>query len=324
MTHAASGRDLEPGGEETELPQPPRVSVIVMTFNRPAPLRRCLTSLTAQTLSPEAFEVIVVDASDRPARDVLAGFAGRLRVAHHVTPNLGVASNRNTGVAAARGPIVAFLDDDCVADPHWLECITAAVEADPRRLVGGLVENPDPTNAVAVAGQVITEGVSSFFNPSGGEPRFLPGLNFAVERRRYLAIGGCDPRFGRLAAEDRDFSDRWRLAGGALASCPDAIVHHEHRSTIRGFARQHVNYGRGAWRYHSARRLRRSGRMADDLRLHVSLRRHLGPPIMRLAPRMRAKVVLLLATWQLANLVGFVSQGILETLERVPQGDART
>ena len=54
--------------------------------------------------------------------------------------------------------------------------------------------------------------------------------------------------------------------------------------------------------------------MADDLRLHVSLRRHLEAPVMRLAPSMRAKVVLLLATWQLANLVGFVSQAVLETV----------
>jgi len=294
----------------------PRVSVIVMTLDRPESLQRCLASLAEQSLASDAFEVIVVDASRQPVDGLLAEFEGRLHIAHRVGPNRGVAGNRNTGVDLARGAVVAFLDDDCVAGPTWLERLTVAVEARPSSLVGGHVENPNPANAVAVAGQVITEGVYDFFNPSGEEPRFFPGLNFAVDRERYLAIGGCDHRFGRLAAEDRDFVDRWRLAGGNLVRCPDAVVHHEHRATLGGFLRQHVNYGRGAWRYHSVRRLRRSGRMLDDLRLHSNLHRHLGPPLMRQPPGMRAKVICLLAAWQLANLVGFVSQGVLDTLER--------
>jgi GT2 family glycosyltransferase len=301
---------------------PPRASVIVMTVDRPGPLRRCLESLAAQSLPADVFEVILVDGSADPAADLVAEFAGRLQITHHPGPNLGVAGNRNTGVALARGPVVGFLDDDCVADPPWLELLTLAVEAHPRSLIGGLVENPYPKNAVAVAGQVITEGVHDFFNPSEEEPRFFPGLNFAVDRETYLAIGGCDTTFGRLAAEDRDFADRWRIAGGKLVSCPGAVVHHEHRATLSGFVRQHVNYGRGAWRYHRVRRLRRSGRMTDDLRLHSNLHRHLGPPVMRQVPGMRAKVICLLAAWQLANLVGFVSQGVIEaTARHIPRDD---
>ena len=54
--------------------------------------------------------------------------------------------------------------------------------------------------------------------------------------------------------------------------------------------------------------------MTDDVRLHWTLGRHLGPPLRRLDRRMRAKAVLLLGTWQVANAVGFVSQGVRETV----------
>ncbi|GDX83686.1 glycosyl transferase family A [Deltaproteobacteria bacterium] len=291
-----------------------RVSVIVMTHSRPLSLRRCLESLVAQTMPQEAFELVVVDVSTPEVGYVLAEFADRLHLIHHVGPNLGVAGNRNTGVARAEAPVIAFLDDDCVAAPDWLERITARVEANPRCLVGGLVEHPAPANSYAAAGQVITEAVDAFFNPPGSEPRFLPGLNFAVEREGYLAIGGCDGRFGRLAAEDRDFIDRWRIASGGLVACPDAVVRHEHRAALRGFVRQYFNYGRGAWRYHSLRRKRSSGRMAEDLRLHLGLPSYLGQPLGRLAPGMKARVIALLGVWQLANLAGFLWQGALETI----------
>ena len=309
----------ESRGRPAQSPLAPRVSVIVMTVNRPERLRQCLASLVAQTVSPNTFEVILVDASGGLAAGAVDEFAARLRLVHLVGPNRGVAANRNTGVRQSQSSTIACLDDDCVAHPQWLEHLTAAVEAHPRCLVGGQVENADPSSACAVAGQVITEAVDAFFNPPGETPRFFPGLSLAMRRSDYLAIGGCDERFGRLAAEDRDLADRWRLAGGVLVRCPDARVIHAHRRKLRGFTRQYVNYGRGAWRYHRLRRQRASGKMRDDLGLHVNMHRHLGPSLRAQAPWMRVKVTLLLAVWQLANLAGFVWQGSLETLTRRPE-----
>lgn len=294
------------------LPQTLRVSVVVMTFNRPESLRRCLASLVAQTMSHEAFEVVVVDVSDPAIEGLSAEYAEKLQLIHYVGRNLGVAGNRNTGVEQSSAPFVAFLDDDCVADPRWLECLMAEVEVHPDCLVGGFVGHPVQANAYTRAGQVITDAVHAFFNPAGGEPRFLPGLNFALARERYLHIGGCDRLFGRLAAEDRDFIDRWRLAGGRLVSRADARVCHEHRGTLRGFVRQYFNYGRGAWRYHSLRRQRGSGRMQEDIGLHLQLPGYLGQSLRDLSLGMRIKVIALLGVWQLANLAGFIWQAMVE------------
>lgn len=289
-----------------------RASVITMAFNRPDALRRCLQSLVVQSLPPDDFEVVVVDVSTPSMTAVVDEFRAALRVVHHVTANRGVAANRNAGVTRARGHVIAFLDDDCTASPAWLAHLVTTIEARPRALVAGPVVHAAPRTAVAAAGQVITDVVHAFFNPPLAEPRFLPGLNFGVQRAAYMALGGCDESYGVLAAEDRDFNDRWRASGGALVLCEGAAVHHDHRSTLGGFIRQYVNYGRGAWRYHAGRRRRRSGRMATDLRLHTALPHLLREPLGRLPRAMRARTLLLLGVWQLANAAGFAHQAFLD------------
>jgi GT2 family glycosyltransferase len=314
--------------QESPATQVPRTtgatfSVIVMTFNRPGPLQRCLESLAAQTLPSDTFEVVLVDASDVPVVDVAADFSGRLRLVHLPGPNLGVAGNRNRGAGASSADLLAFLDDDCVAHATWLERLSRACRDNPGALIGGGVENPHAENAYAAAGQVITAAVDSFFNPPGQEPRFFPGLNFAVERAAYLAIGGCDAGFGRLAAEDRDFIDRWRTSGRRLAACPQAIVRHEHRSSLKGFLKQYFNYGRGAWRYHRLRTRRRSGEMSEDTKLHLQLRHHVQAHLQPLPLWMRVKVILLLCAWQVANAAGFCWQAVAEACGRRPDGVVR-
>ena len=91
----------------------PGASVVVMTFNRPDSLHRCLASLTAQTLAPVAFEVVVIDVSSPPVDEVLAHFQEQLCLIHHPAANLGVAANRNLGARVARGDVLVFLDARC-------------------------------------------------------------------------------------------------------------------------------------------------------------------------------------------------------------------
>lgn len=256
-----------------------RASVVVMTFNRPDGLRRCLSSLAAQSLDAQSFEVVVVDVSSPPVHQVLAPFRPRLRLSHQPAPNRGVAANRNLGAERARGEVLAFLDDDCIASPTWLAELVTVVKGDPNVLVGAATVHPAPATAAAAAGQVITELVDGFFNPPGEEPGFLPGLNFALNRKCFLELGGCDPRFGLLAAEDRDFIDRWQRAGGRLELCRGARVRHEHRASLRGFMRQYFNYGRGAWLFHKLRRERAEGRLWSDARLHMAWPLRLAQPM---------------------------------------------
>src|SRR5512146_2129492 len=95
----------------------PRVSVVVASLGRPRELDRCLTALRQLTYRP--FEVVAV-----------ACEAGRMAAARHSAlpwvrfiPNrgTGIAEARNDGIAVAGGEVVAFLDDDAVPEPTWLD-----------------------------------------------------------------------------------------------------------------------------------------------------------------------------------------------------------
>src|SRR4051812_21160713 len=123
---------------------PPRVSLIVPTLNRPLLLRRALESVQSQTVLAAgsshrvAVEVIVVNDGGPDIRSVIAEFAPRLaiRLIEHGRTR-GRAAACNTGLAAALGELVGFLDDDDFLFPHHLENLVAAFDAapSPRSLV---------------------------------------------------------------------------------------------------------------------------------------------------------------------------------------------
>src|SRR5690348_15078750 len=105
----------------------PRVSVIVPVFNRAATIGRAVASVVVQTMAD--WELIVVDdgSADDPAGALAALSDARLRLLRHER-NRGAAAARNTGIAAARAPLIAFLDSDDEWLPEKLARQVAAVE----------------------------------------------------------------------------------------------------------------------------------------------------------------------------------------------------
>src|SRR5579864_2159978 len=98
-----------------------KISVVVPTYNRARSVMRTIVSLTEQTLPP--MEIVVIDnGSTDDTGDVVRDLArGVRRLRHIVEPRLGVSRARNRGAGEASGELVAFLDDDAVAAPEWLE-----------------------------------------------------------------------------------------------------------------------------------------------------------------------------------------------------------
>ncbi len=116
-----------------------RISVVVPTFKRPDLLHQCLRALTMQDLDPTDYEIIVVDdaACETTRRQVDDWIecmhrgkcedcpVHRIRYIA-VTGSHGPAIARNVGWRAARGEIIAFIDDDCIPTPGWLSAGLAA------------------------------------------------------------------------------------------------------------------------------------------------------------------------------------------------------
>lgn len=95
------------------LAEPPFVSVVIACPGRSWMLDECLAALAQQTY--RAFEVIVLPDAE------IAGFAPPLAVSQIPTGKVRPAEKRNAGIAAAKGDIVAFIDDDAYPEAHWLE-----------------------------------------------------------------------------------------------------------------------------------------------------------------------------------------------------------
>src|ERR1041385_1216405 len=117
----------------------PDLSVVICTYNRPELLRLALTTLLRQSPANLAYEVVVVDNNSTPETravvDELAQTDPRIRYVRETRQ--GNAYARNTGVAEARAPIVAFLDDDVTVRDNWMEIIARTGKETHVDFIGG-------------------------------------------------------------------------------------------------------------------------------------------------------------------------------------------
>lgn len=232
------------------------ITVVVPTHGRPGAAARVVRALDAQQLpAGERFEVVVVDdGSPVPVEvDVDLRTAESVRVIRQARQGPAVA--RNAGVAAARGALVAFIDDDCEPAPGWLAALADAARRHPDCGLGGTVVNRLRENPFAETSQLIVAFLCGYYRDAH-TGYFFTSNNLAFPRPILTERGGFDGTYTRAAGEDRELCDRWVGLGGRLVAVPDAVVFHAHPLTLRRFVRQHFEYGRGAWDYRRARAAR--------------------------------------------------------------------
>lgn len=232
----------------------PVLSVVIPTYRRPALLRRCLTALDGQTVPREQFEVVVVDDGSRDqTADVLAAFEDRVRA--FVQPqNAGPAAARNTGIRAAYGEIVLFLDDDVAAAPDLL-----ATHLELHRAAGdpllGVLGRVDWDPALSVTPFMhwldrsgLQFGYDTWLVEGPVEPPYAAfyTANVSVPRALLLDSGGFDERFPYAAFEDMELAFRLADRGFHLDYRPSARAFHIRAMDLRGFARRMQRVGESA------------------------------------------------------------------------------
>lgn len=280
----------------------PDFSVIIPTYNRPMQLGHCLTALTRLDYPRDQFEVIVVDdGSVVPVAEVAASFRPRLDLTLLSVPNAGPAAARNLGAARARGRYLAFTDDDCAPDRGWLRALDARASETPGTILGGRTLNALPGNLCSTLSHLVVEVAYTSYNIDPDHARFFASNNLAVPAGPFRNLGGFDPEF--TTAEDRDLCARWLRRGGRLVYAPEAVIYHAHRLTLAGLWRQHVAYGRGAYRFHRAHG--RWWQVGIDRRFYrdLLLRPYSGERV-----RHPAILTFLLVVQQTANAVGFLAE----------------
>ena len=282
----------------------PSVSVIVPTYNRPVRLRRCLEALGETTYPREWFEVIVVDdGSSEPVDAVVEPVRDRLDVRLLRQANAGPAAARNAGAAVAHGGLLAFTDDDCRPAPGWLGALAGAHAETPDVLLGGWTENALPENPYARVSQRLVSYLYAYYNDRDSGASFFTSNNLAAPAEAFHRLGGFDTTFPLAAGEDRELCDRWQASGRSLRYVPHALVLHEHGMTLRGFWRQHVTYGRGAFHFHRTRSTRGDKRIAPEpLRFYAGLLRY--PLTVSDGPGSYHDAALMAVT-QVANALGY-------------------
>ncbi len=198
--------------------------MVVSTRDRAGSLERLLESLRRQNLGPDDFEVVVVNnGSLDHTESVLEAERnrGELQLRALTLPRSGgPAVGRNAGWKAAGGPLVVFTDDDCTADPNWLEELAAAARRNPGAIVVGRTE-PEPGDPGATGVFTRTVEVTEL-GP------FFHTCNIAYPRELLEELNGFDERtFGRQpGGEDTDLAWRGIETGAEASFANDARVFH--------------------------------------------------------------------------------------------------
>ncbi len=215
--------------------EPLTFSVIVNTTDRAGPLRTLLRALEQQ--SYPHFEVVVVVGPTRDnTLEVLDEYAGRVRVLRCAHANL--SESRNIGLLAARGDLVAYIDDDAVPCYHWLAHL-ARLFADPHiDATGGVVYMIHPQETAIQHRIGLMSSMFEHYDvraswlehltPTGFGSQWaarMMGTNMAFRRRPLLDVGGFD-EFYVYIGEETDVMLRMLNAGYTVHPVKESAVYH--------------------------------------------------------------------------------------------------
>jgi len=196
-----------------------RATLQLCTYNRAALLERVLEACFDQSVSPQEYEVVLVDdgsTDDTPAVIERARARATCEFVVVTQRNAGLAAARNAGIARASGRRIIFIDDDVLPLPNFVEEHLRADAGRPQAIVrGGAIEVTSPDN--------LPPPVWNVTNYSGN---YFWTTNVSVPLQTIRDVGGFDESFSEYGWEDIDVGLRLRFAGVRAVFRPTALVYH--------------------------------------------------------------------------------------------------
>lgn len=221
-------------------PSPEGITVVVCTYRRPDALARCLRSLRSQTR--HAAEIVVVD--NDPGAGASRSVADRAGAHYVAAPVRGVSHARNVGARHCRTTLLAFIDDDMVAHPAWLETLASAFAG------GGVTAVTGPVMPMELANAPHAELTRELVSQPWGPRPFEIGADSDdwFERAHFGGIGDGNMAFRAAAFQQwRGFEER--IGRGSAINGGE-----EHYAFFELIERGHrVAYAPGAMVFHPPR-----------------------------------------------------------------------
>jgi glycosyltransferase involved in cell wall biosynthesis len=243
-----------------------KITVILCTYNRSQSLAKALESVAASEVPASIeWEVQVVDNNSKDqTRSVVESFCDKYpnRFRYIFEEKQGKSNALNTGITQARGDVLAFMDDDVLVAPTWLQNLTAPLLQGGWSGAGGRILSQEllmPPRWLALEGPYSVAGMLALFD-LGDKGRMLDcppfGTNMAFLKSVFerhgdfrIDMGPCPG--SEIRNEDTEFGRRVMAAGERIWYEPSAVVYHavpEERLTKQYLLRFWFDHGRASMR----------------------------------------------------------------------------
>lgn len=283
--HVSPGQRQETGDRD--------MTVVICTRDRPLGLDAALASLQRQT--DHGFRVLVVDNGSSPES---AGVVEKLDLPlceYVVEPRPGLSRARNRALAEVRTDLVAWIDDDEVADPDWVRRLKEgfAHQEEPAAVCGVMLpaelefeaqvrfeQYGGFTKGRGLTPEVLRTGTSSVISPLYPLPSFGSGGNMAFRTEFLRSVGGFDPCLGAgtrtHGGEETRALSLLLSSGHAVLHWPAAVTWHTHRREMAALEKQFYGYSAGLSAFYASMIRSRPSAAFDLVRLAPHARRDVG------------------------------------------------
>ncbi len=215
-----------------------KISVVIGAYNQKEKLQQTVDSLFRQTLSPDLYEIIVVDSdSNDGTQEMMETIRSRFAQQKHIrVENRGKPYARNRGIDEAQGEIVLLTDADMIADPNLISEHLKAHEKFSNAAFEGMTINPDGLPYIKEPFKPWQKLKFSYF---------LSG-NLSLRKKALLDAGKFDEDFAGYGWEDIELGYRLSKTGLHLYYLPFAVNHHNHEVSDEDMAKRKFDMGRSA------------------------------------------------------------------------------